>query len=195
MIVERAQIALGIRIEPCIEQLRDNRTLGFKRTRRQIHEVIEPHVKIRLVGCLVGDARHVDSHHAHRSGRLAAAKEPARLLAQLAQIQSQATAHAANIGRLHVGINVIAEIRRTVFAGHFKQKLVVLGFRPIEIARDGIRGDRILESAAFGVALDHDLDKRLVNQIHFTLTLSVCEAHLPRWRAGRAGLPDTSSRA
>ena len=53
-----------------------------------------------------------------------------------------------------------------------------LGLAPVEVAGDGVGGDGILEAAAIGIALDHNLDEGLVDHVHFLLALTVGEIHL-----------------
>ncbi len=82
--------------------------------------------------------------------------------------------------------------------GHFKEELVVLRLAPVEVARDGIGGDGILEPPAIGVAFGHDLDERAVaDHVHLRLAVTVAEVHLTA--ADDAGLvpqgPLTDSRA
>ena len=79
-------------------------------------------------------------------------KKPPLFLAQLPQIQPQAAAHAAHVTGLHVGVDIVGEIGRTVFGGHLKEQAVVLRLGPVEILRDGIGGDGVLEAAAVGIA-------------------------------------------
>ena len=95
----------------------------------------------------------------------------------------------AHVAGLHVGVDVVGEVRRAVLGGHLEEKAVVLGLAPVKILGDGVGRDRVLEAAAVGVALDHDLDERLVHHVHFLLAVAVGEVHAPcrrRWRADRA---------
>ena len=177
MVVERAEIAARVRIQTLVHELGYNIALDFERARRNVHEPVEPRVKILFVFRKIRYARHVDRNNADRTRALAASEEPARLFAQFAQVEAQTATHTAYIRRLHVRVDIVGEVRRAVFSRHFKQQAVVLVIRPIEVAGNGIRGYRILESSAVGVALDHDLDKRLIDHVHFLLAILVLEVH------------------
>ena len=177
MIVERAQVTLRIGIQPFVQQLGDDGALDLERARGDVHHMVKARIKIFFVGGQVGDARQVDRYNAHGAGAFAAAEEAAGLFAQLAQVEPEAAAHAAHVGRLHFAVDVVGEVRRAVLGGHFKQQTVVLGLGPVKIAGDGIGRNRVLEAAAVGVALDHDLDERLVDHVHFFLAVAVGEGH------------------
>ena len=178
MVLERAQVALRVRVEARVEQLRDDLALRVQRARGHVHEMVEASVEVGLVHRLVGDARHVDGHDADRTRGLAASEEPAGLLAQFAQVEAQAAAHGAHVGGLHVGVDVVGEVGGAVLAGHLEQQAVVLRIAPVEVARDGIGGDGVLKAAAVRIALDHDLDERLVHHVHLGLAVAVGEALL-----------------
>ena len=178
MVLERAQVALRVRVEARVEQLRDDLPLRVQRARGHVHEMVEAAVEVGLVHRLVGDARHVDGHDADRTRGLAASEEPAGLLAQFAQVEAQAAAHGAHVGGLHIRVDVVGEVGRAVLGGHLEQQAVVLRLAPIEVVRDGVRGDGVLEAAAVRVALDHDLDERLVHHVHLGLAVAVGEALL-----------------
>ena len=147
--------------------------------------MVESTVEVGFVGGQIGQARHVDGDHADGARGLAAAEETARLLAQLAQVEAQAAAHGAHVGRFHVGVDVVGEVRSAVLRGHFEQQPVVLGFAPVEVARDGVGGDWVLEAATVRIAFDHDLDEGLVHHIHFDLAVAVGEVHLLAAHDGR----------
>ena len=173
-----SEISLGIRIQPLVEKLCDDGTLDLERTSRNIHHVVKSLEEIFLVLSKVCDSGHVDGNNTDRTGALTASKEATRLLTQLAEVQAQTAAHTANVGGFHIAVYVVGEVRSSVFGGHLKQELVVLGLRPVKVTGDGIGGNGILESASVSVALDHDLDKRAVDHIHFLLTVAVLEVHL-----------------
>jgi len=75
------------------------------------------------------------------------------------------------------GIDIIGEIRGSVFGRHFKQQTVVFRIAPVKVPGNGIGRNRILESSSVGVAFDHDLDERLVDHIHFLLAVLIAEIH------------------
>ena len=177
VVVEGAEITLGIRIKAVVEQLGDDRSLDFKRSCGNVHELVKTVKEILFVLCEIGNSGHIYGHDAHRAGGLAASEKAAGFFAQLAKVETESAAHGANVGGLHVGIDVVGEIGGAVFGGHFKEKLVVLGFRPVEIAGYGIGGNGILEASAVGVALDHDLDEGLVDHVHFLFAVFVFKIH------------------
>ena len=96
---------------------------------------------------------------------------------QLPKIQPQAAAHAAHIAGFHIGVDIVGKVRCTIFSGQLKEQAVILCLRPVEIFRDRIGGDWVLEAAAIGIALNHDLDKGLVDKIHLRLTVTISEIH------------------
>ena len=178
VVLKGAEIVLRVGIKPGVEELGDNGALGLERAGRDVHHVVEPLIELVLGLGEIGDARHVDRHDADRAGALAGAEEAAGFLAQLAQIQPQTAAHRAHVARLHVGVDVVGEVRRAVLGGHLEEKAVVLGLAPVKILGDGVGRDRVLEAAAVGVALGHDLDERLVHHVHFLLAVAVGEVLL-----------------
>jgi len=173
MAVKIAQVVPGVGVQALLQQLGDDGALYVERTGGDVHHPVQAAVEVRLVRGHEGDTRHVDCDHADGAGGFAAAEEAARLFPQFAQIQPQPAAHAPHVAGLHVGIDVVAEIGGAVLAGHFKQQPVVLRLRPVKVARNGVGGDGVLEAAAVGVPLDHDLDEGLVDHVHFALAVLV----------------------
>ena len=57
----------------------------------------------------------VDGDNAHGAGGLTGTEVAAGLLPQLPQVQPQTAAHGADVGGLHVGVDVVGEIGRAVF--------------------------------------------------------------------------------
>ena len=179
VVVEGAQIPLGVGIQAGVQQLGDNGALGFQGTGGNVHQLVQSGIEVRLVLRQIGDAGQVDGDHAHGAGGLAGAKEAAGLLPQLAQVKAQAAAHGAHVVGLHIGVNVVGEVGRAVLGGHLEQQLVVLALAPVEVAGDGVGGDGVLEAPAVGVALDHDLDEGLVHHVHFLLAVAIGKLTLP----------------
>ena len=173
MVLEAAEIALGIGIEPAFKQLCNDGALRLERPRGNVHQLVKTLVEVCFILCKIRDPRQIDRHHADRAGRLAGAEEAAGLFAQLPQIEPQAAAHRAHVVWLHVGVNIVGEIRRAVFCRHFKQKLVVFRVSPVKILGDGIGRDGILEAASVCIALDHQLDEGLVHHVHFFLAFAI----------------------
>ena len=178
VVVERAQVALGIGVQALVEQLGDDGTLDLERARGNIHHVVEPAVEVGLILCQIGDAGHIDGDHTDRAGALSAAEEAAGFLAKLAQVQTQTAAHAAHVAGRHIAVDIVGEIGRAVLGGHLEQQAIVLGIGPVEVAGDRVSGNGILEAAAVGVALEHGLDEGLIDHIHFLLAVAVGEVHL-----------------
>ena len=178
MIVEGAQIPLGVGVEPRVQQLGDDRALGLEGPGGNVHQLVQPLVEVCLVLGQVGDAGQVDGDHTHAAGGFARAEEAARLLAQLPQVQPQAAAHGAHVGGLHIGVDVVGEVGGAVLGGHLKEELVVLGLAPVEVPGDGVGGDGVLEAPAVGVALDHDLDEGLVDHVHLFFAVPIGEVLL-----------------
>ena len=178
VILESAEVASGVGIETLVEKLRDNRTLNAERTGGDIHKLVESAVEVRLILCKICDSRHVYRNNAYRTGALAAAEEAAGLLAKLAQVEAQSAAHGADIARLHIAVDVVGEVRGTVFCSHFEQQTVILRIGPVKIGCDGVGRDRVLEASSVGISLDHRLDERFVDHIHLFFTVFVLEVHL-----------------
>ena len=178
VVVKGAQIPLGIGIQSRVQQLGDDGALGLQGAGGDVHQLVQPGIEVGLVLGQIGDAGQVDGDHAHGAGGLAGAEEAAGLLPQLTQVKAQAAAHGAHVVGLHIGVDVVGEIGGAVLGGHLKQELVVLALAPVEVAGDGIGGDGVLEAAAIGVALDHDLDEGLVDHVHFLLAVAIGEVTL-----------------
>ena len=178
VIFKGAEIALRVGIEPLVQQARDDVALDLQGARGDVHQMIQPLVEFLRRGGEIGNLRHIDRHDADRAGGLAASEEAAGLLAQLAQVQTQTAAHGADVAGLHIAVDVVGEIGRAVFCGHLEEKAVVLRFRPVEVLCDGVGGDGVLETAAVGIAFDHDLDEGLVDHVHLFFAVLVLEGHL-----------------
>ena len=140
--------------------------------------MIQTFIKFFLVLGKVSDPRHIDRNNADGACAFAGSEEPARLLSQFPQIQTETAAHAAHIAGLHIAVDIIGEIRRSVLGCHFKEKAVIFCVGPVKVPGDGIGRDRILEAAAVGVALDHRFDERLIDHIHLFLAVFVLKVHL-----------------
>ena len=93
MVVECAEITLGVRIKTFIKKLCDNGALNFKRTGGNIHHLIKASVEILLVFCKICNSGKVNGYNADRASALAAAEETAGLLAKLTKIKAQTAAH------------------------------------------------------------------------------------------------------
>ena len=178
VVVEGAEVALGVGIQALLHQLGDDRALGLQAAGGKVHHLVQPLVEVGFVFGQIRDARHIDRHHADRAGAFAAAEEPAALFAQLAQVETQPAAHAADVRGLHIAVDVVGEIRRAVFRRHLEQQAVVFGLGPVEVLRDRIGRDRVLEAASVRVALDHRLDEGFVDHRHFLDAVLVFEIHL-----------------
>lgn len=107
MVFKRAKIPFGIWIKTFLHQFGDDLPLDFQRARRNIHEMVEPAVKLFFVFRKIGDARHVDRDDAHGACALSASEKAARFFAELPQIQTQPAAHAPNVARLHIAVDIV----------------------------------------------------------------------------------------
>ena len=177
VIIEASEIVLGVGIEAGFEKGRDGLPLDRQGPGCNIHEMVEPSIEIVFVGREISEPRHIEGDDADRPGRFARTEVAAALLTKLAKVESESATHGANVAWLHVAIDVVREIRGTVLGGHREQKPVVFGVRPIEVLRDGISWNRVLEAASIGIAFDHDFDEGLVDHSHFLDTVLVFEWH------------------
>ena len=177
VIVEAAEIAFGVGVQPLLHQPPDGSALDLQTAGSNVHHVIQPGEEIRFILGKIGNTGQIDGHNPHGAGRLAAAEEAAALFPQFPEVQAQAAAHAAHVAGLHVGVDVVGEIRHAVFGGHLKEQPVVLRLGPVEVLGDGIGRDGILEAAAVGVAFDHDLDECLVDHVHLRLAVAIGKVH------------------
>lgn len=177
VVSERAEVSLGVGIKSFVEKFGDDVSLDFERASGHVHKAFELFEEFFFGFAHVRDARHIYGYDADRTRRLAAAEEAARFFAEFAQVKTQAAAHTAHVAGLHVGVDVVGEVRSAVFCRHREEKAVVFGVRPVEVSRDGVSRNRILEASAVGVTLDHDLDKRLVDHRHFFDAVFIFEVH------------------
>ena len=178
MIVKASKISLRVRIQSLLQKPADHISLDVKRSRGDIHHVIETAVELFLIFGLICDTRHIDGDNADRSGALAGTKESAGFLSKLTQIQAETAAHGAHVAWFHIAVDVVGKIRSTVLGSHLKEKSVILGIGPVKFLCDGISRDRILESTSVGISLDHGLDERFVDHINLFFTVFVLEVHL-----------------
>ncbi len=178
VVVKGAQITPGVGVQPRLHQLGNDGALGLKGAGGDVHQLVQPLVEVRLVAGQVGDAGQVDGDHAHTAGGLAGAEEAAGLFPQLPQVQPQAAAHRAHVGRLHIGVDVVGEVRGSVLGGHLEEQLVVLRLRPVKVPGDGVSGNGVLEAPAVGVPLNHNLNKGPIDHVHLFFAVAVGEVHL-----------------
>ena len=178
MIVKASKISLRVRIQSLIQKPADHISLDVKRSCGDIHHVVQALIKFLRRSGKVCDTRHIDGNNAYRTCTLTGAKESTTLFAELTEIQTEATAHAADVAWLHITVDIIGKIRSTVLGSHLKEKTVVLGIRPVEFLCDGVGRDRILKSTSVGISLDHGLDKCLIDHIHLFLAVFILEVHI-----------------
>ena len=178
VVIKCSEISLCVRIQPLFEQLGDDRALRLQAAGSEIHQDVESVVEILFILCEVCDSRHVDRYNADGTCRFAGAEETAGFLSELAEIEAETAAHRAHVARLHIGVDIVGEVRCAVLGGHLEQQTVILGVTPVEVAGDGIGRNRILESASVVVAFNHDFNEGLVDHIHFFLAVAVCEIHM-----------------
>ena len=185
MVLKGAQVTAGVRIQAFVHKAADYFPFYRQGTGRDVHIFVQGGIELFLRLAQVCDAGQVQGYHADGAGAFAGAEEAAGFLAQFPQVQTQTAAHAAHVGGLHVGIDVIGEVGRAVFGRHFKQETVIFRGAPVKLFGNGIGGNRVLEAAAVGVAFDHGLDERLVHHFHFFLAVIVGEVHVLSAHDGR----------
>ena len=112
MIVKASQIALGIRIQPLIQQFSDHFSLDMQGTCGNIHQAVQTLIKFILILRQISDPRHIDGYHAHRTGAFAGTEVSSGLFTQFSQIQTQTTAHTSYIAWLHIAVNIVGKIRQ-----------------------------------------------------------------------------------
>ena len=178
MILESPQIGLRVRIQPRIQEVGYNLSLGVKGAGADVHQPVKLFPELLLVRAQICQLRKVDGHDTDRAGRLAGAEESAVSALKLTQVKTKSAAHGTDIRRLHVAVHIIGEIRRTILRGHPEEELIVLTLPPVKILRDGIGRNRILEAASLCVSLRHDLDERLIDHVHLFFAVPVGEVHL-----------------
>jgi len=166
------EVALGPGEQPPFQIVADHLALEFKGRLGQLGVFGEQVEEILLALGQKGQLGQVQRHHADRAGQIAGAKQPAHLVAQLAQIHLQPAAHGAHVFGRQVGIDEILEIRRPVLGREFEQQGADLGI-PGEIGRDVVGGDGKGKNAALVIAFAHDLQEGLVDHLHFRAELAV----------------------
>ena len=178
MILKASEISLGVRIQSLIQKSADHISFDVKRSRGDIHHMIQTLIKFLRCSGKICDTWHIDGYNTYRTCALTGTEETAALFAELTEIQAEAAAHAADVAWFHITVNIVGKIRCTVLGSHLKEKSVILGIRPVKFLCDGIGRDRILESTSVGISLDHGLDKCLIDHIHLFLTVFVLEVHV-----------------
>ena len=81
----------------------------------------------------------------------------------------------AHVAWFHIAVDVVGEVRGTVFCSHFEQQTVILRIGPVKIGCDGVGRDRVLEPLPVGISLDHRLNKCPVDHIHLFFTITICK--------------------
>ena len=107
VIVEGAEITLGVGIQTLAEKLCDNITLYLKRARRKVKHMVEALVEVLLILCKICNSGHINGNNADRAGGLAGAEESAGLLTKLTEVKAQTAAHGTHVGGLHVGVDIV----------------------------------------------------------------------------------------
>ena len=128
VIVEGAEITFGVRIQAFFQKLGNDVTFDFQASCGQIHQLFKALEKFVFVLGKIRDPRHIYGYDTHGTRAFAAAEEAARFFPQFPKIQTQSAAHGPDVRRLHIAVDVVAEIRGAVFCGHFEEKFVVFGF-------------------------------------------------------------------
>ena len=71
MVVERAKVSLGVRIQTVVEQLGDDFSLDMERSGSDVHQIVESLVEVFLVSCQVSKSRQVERDDTDRTCRFA----------------------------------------------------------------------------------------------------------------------------
>ncbi len=131
-----AEISLRIRIKSFIEELCYDLSLSVEGSCGDVHYMVKSLEELVLVLGEVCDPGHVDGNDAHGSCAFSGTEESAGLLSELTEVKTEPAAHGTHVGRLHVGVDVVGEIRSAVFGCHFEEELVVFGLAPVEVLGD-----------------------------------------------------------
>ena len=88
VVVECAEVSLRVRIESCVEELRDNGSLCLQGSSGDIHQAVKSCEEISLVCCQVCDTRQVDGYNTDRTCRFTGSEESAGLFSELTKVES-----------------------------------------------------------------------------------------------------------
>ena len=88
MVVEGAEVTLGVGVQTLVKQLGDNGTLYLQGTCRNVHHMVKTLVEVSLIGCKISNSREVDGDNTDRTGGLTATEETTRLLAKLTKVKT-----------------------------------------------------------------------------------------------------------
>ena len=91
---------------------------------------------------------------------------------ELSLVEVQPATHGPDITRIEIRADVVLEIRDPVLGRHVEQQFCIRGI-PIEILREIIGGDGESENPAVHVPSDHQLEKGLVDHVHFLLVIPI----------------------
>ena len=97
VVVERAEISLGVGVKSLVEKLGNNGALYLERTGCNVHHVVKAAVEIGLVFGKIADTGHIYGNDTDRTGAFARAEEAAGFFAQLAQVKAQTAAHRTHV--------------------------------------------------------------------------------------------------
>ena len=100
------------------------------------------------------------------------AEQTAAALSQFADVETQTAAHTDGVLGAEVGVDIVRKVRDTVFAGDFHKGVDDFAV-PVEILRDVDSGNGECEHSALGVAREHNVAERFVEDVHFLLEFAV----------------------
>ena len=189
MVLEGSKISFRIRIPSLIHQFCDDFPFDIKGTGSDIPVLIEHLIEVFFVLAEISDTGKVDGDNTDRAGRFTGTEVSATFLSQFTEVKTQTAAPRTDITRLPVGIDVIGEIRGSVFCSPLEEKTVVFTVRPIEVLGDGVGRNRILEATSVGISFDPDFDKGFVDPVPFFLAVSVGEVPVLSTDNGRNIFP------
>ena len=120
----------------------------------------------------VADAGQVDGDDADGTRVGVGAEQTAAALSQLADVEAQTAAHADRVLGVEIGVDVVCKVRNAVLAGDLHEGVDHVAV-PVELLGDVDGGDGESEHSALGIALEHDVAERLVEDVHLLLELFV----------------------
>jgi len=166
------QIIFGVGIEIAVGEFFQYLTLRFQAFPGNDHQSFQALEKFALRSGEVANPRHVDGDDAYGTGQGMGPEQASPPSLQVPVVDAQPAAHAPGILGTHIGVDEIGEIGHPVFGRHFPETVKVRIF-PIEVPCDIVGRDRKGKDPTLGIAGGHDLEKRLVEQIHLILVFAV----------------------
>ena len=121
---------------------------------------------------------HVDGYNTDGACVFSGTKVSSILFPQFTKVQAESAAHGSHIAGLHIAVDIVGEIRGSVFCGHLEKETVVFCVRPVKISGDTVSRNRVGESAAVTVTFHHNFDECFVDHGHLFFTITISEVLL-----------------